>query len=729
METNNPEANASEAEALRVFRNPEAPRAARAQAIIPFLTLEEKTGLMCTVSPPVERLGLPAVKWGGEGLHGLANAGRATVFPQALMLAATFDEDLLTRVGEAVSDEVRAKFHLSQRAGREPYAPGLMSWSPNLNLFRDPRWGRGQETYGEDPCLTARLGVAFIRAMQGGDAQYLKVGCGVKHFAVHSGPDALRHRIDPAPSAKDLWETYLPAFEAAVREAGAAGVMGAYNKLNGEPCCASPKLLGEILRGGWGFEGIVLSDGGALDDLHHAHAHAVTANEAESAVYALERGCDLCLGQTYRKLPEAVRRGLTSEVKVDEALTRLLMMRLRLGIYDPPERLPWAGLPPEIIDCDSHRELARTAARESMVLLKNDGVLPLRPGLRSLAVVGPNCADAAAVLGNYTGYSGRIVTPLEGLTARAEVGTRIIHARGCDLRSEVRAEFDFASGKAGRAEVIVAVLGMTSEIEGEEFAAPLADHVGDRLRLALPGVQELFLERLFDTGKPVVLVLTGCAPMAVVRAMSKAAAVVHMGYGGEGCGTALAELLFGDANFCGRLPVTWPTGVGQLPPFEDYAMAGRTYRYMTRRPLLPFGFGLSYTRFEYGDLSLSAERVETGRPVTARAKVTNVGERAGKEAVQAYLTDVEASCRVPLRSLVGFRKVELGPGQSAEVEFEVDAARMALVDEAGRRVVEPGAFRLTVGGSQGDALSQALTGQAPLTAEFVASGKAVELPG
>jgi beta-glucosidase len=698
------------------------PHLERARDLVSRLTIDEKAAQLCSSAPAIPRLGLAAIRWGSECIHGLGRTGRATVFPQAIALAATFDVDLMTRVATAISDEVRAKHAVMTAAGNAAKAPGLVCWSPNINIFRDGRWGRGQETYGEDPYLTARMAVAFIKAVQAERDGYLKMGAAVKHFAVHSGPDAIRHSFDIHVSEKDLWETYLPAFAACIREAGAVAIMGAYNRLNGEHCCASPRLLGEILRGMWGFAGFVLSDGGALDDLHKGHA--MTATPAESAALAMRNGCDMCLGRTYDSLPQAVAAGLVTQQRLDAALVRLTTARLRLGLMDPPQRVPWTKLPPETIESPEHRALARTAAAESMVLLRNArGLLPLARDLRNIAVVGPLAATVAPLLGNYFGVSGCMVTPLEGITAAVSAGTNITYWRGCDITGDNTSGIDWTAHQCRGADAIVACLGLTGEEEGESWDAPFSDFVGDRNDLRLPPVQQKLLEALVATGRPVVLVLSSGGPMAIEWAMRNVPVIIHNWYSGEEGGSALADVLFGDVNPSGRLPITWPRSVHDLPAFTDYSMVGRTYRYATREPLLPFGYGLSYTTFAYSELHLSAGSLAGGESLAVRCTVANTGSRAGKEVVQVYLSDLEASCRVPVRQLVGFQKVELSRGESRAVSFTISPRQMAIIDEQGKCVLEPGRFRLTVGGSQGDDLSQRLMGRAVLSAEFEVTGQ------
>ncbi len=709
------------ADTTPMFPDSELSFAQRARDLISRMTLSEKLSQLGSGTPAIERLGIPAVPWGSECIHGVGRAGRATVFPQALGLASTWDVELMTRVATAISDELRAKYHENERLGHAHHGPGLSCWSPNINLFRDPRWGRGQETYGEDPYLTACFGVAFIRAMQGDHPKYLKTACAVKHFAVHSGPDAIRHQFDIKVTDKDLWETYLPHFEAAIRQAKAAGVMGAYNRLNGEHCCASPTLLQKILRDKWGFEGFVVSDGGALHDLHDGHR--LTHDAAESAALALRHGCDFCLGQEHRQLPEAVDRGLITEAEADRSLERLLVTRLRLGLLAAPESVPYASIPIEVVECAEHRALARRAAGDSIVLLKNaGGVLPLPKDTPSVTVVGPNASDVEALLGNYNGFSARMVTPLEGITAAASSSTRIWYVRGCDVTGDNRRMIPMALSYANRANVIVAVLGLSPIIEGEESDAPMADWIGDRHELDLPGVQEDLLKALVATGKPVVLVLTGCAPLAVNWAMEHCAAILHLGYSGEEGGNALADVLFGDVNPSARLPMTWPTSVRQLPPFHDYSMANRTYRYSTDQPLLPFGFGLSYTSFEYSELSLSHQSVGEDQDLGITVKVTNTGSTDGAEVVQLYIGHVNAPFPVPVRQLAGFRKVHLAAKESRLVEFTIRSEQLRLINMAGQSCFIAGALDISVGGSQPDAQSQRLMGRTGLQAQIALVG-------
>lgn len=678
----------------------------RARQLVTQMSLDEKCSQMLNESPAIPRLGIPAYNWWNECLHGVGRAGVATVFPQAIGLAATWNPALVERVASAIADEARAKHHAAVRAGRRAQYFGLSFWTPNINIFRDPRWGRGQETYGECPFLTGRMAVAFIRGLQGNDRRYLKAAGCAKHFAVHSGPETLRHGFDARVSAKDLWETYLPAFEAAVREARVEAVMGAYNRVNGEPCCGSPTLLRKILRERWGFRGHVVSDCGAVADFHQHHH--VTRTPEESAALAVKNGCDLECGNVYFHLKEAIRQGLLSESDLDECVTRLLTTRFRLGIFDPPSRVKWTRISPRVVDCAAHRKLALQAARESVVLLKNDGVLPLRKDLRSILVVGPNATSTDVLLGNYNGINPRLVTVLEGICGKVSPATQVNWMLGCDLSGTGTGGFGPAKYYAANSDVVIAVLGVSPRLEGEEGDAADSDAGGDRKHLGLPGMQEALLKELHSMGKPVVLVLLNGSAVSSEWAQQHLAAILTAWYPGEEGGTAVANVLFGDYNPAGRLPVTFYRSVEDLPPFEDYRMQGRTYRYFTGTPLLPFGYGLSYTQFRYRGLKL--KRTRQGALVV-RAQVKNTGPRAGDEVVQLYVTRAGG----PLRDLRGFQRIHLRPGEERTVEFTLSADALAVVNEAGGRVPPVGDVQVSVGGSQPDARSVELTGHAVLT--------------
>jgi len=673
---------------------------ARVDDLLARLSPEEKVGQLMHRAPAIPRLGIPAYNWWNECLHGVARAGVASVFPQAIGLAATFAPDLMGRVAACISDEARAKYNTFQAEGdRGPYR-GLTFWSPNINILRDPRWGRAQETYGECPWLTARLGVAFCRGLQGDHPRYLKLVATPKHFAAHSGPEPLRHGFDARVDARDLRETYLPAFRACVVEAGAASVMGAYNRVNGQPACASSALLGDTLRGAWGFEGYVVSDCFAIADIHQDHGAA--AGPAEAGARALKAGCDLNCGYTFGRLSDALERGLIDEADLDRALRRLFTARLRLGMFDPPAADPWAGLGLDDVDTPAHRALALEAARAGLVLLENDGLLPLAPGLGEVAVIGPNADDREALLGNYRGTPAGVETPLAALRALLP-GARVTYARGCHRHRPHAGDYretdpiSEAVARARRADAVILCLGLSPALEGEEGDAEASDAGGDRARLALPGLQQRLLDAVLATGTPAALALFGGSPVLPDFTRGAPGATLMAFYPGQAGGRALAEVLTGRVNPAGRLPVTSPDSVDDLPPFEDYAMDGRTYRFSRAAPRWPFGHGLSYTRFAYEALTLTASRIRAGEAARLTVRVRNVGERAGEEVVQVYVRRPRGRARHDLR---GVMRVALAPGEAVEVALTLDARGLSVVDEDGVRRIPEGAVEVFAGGGQ-----------------------------
>jgi beta-glucosidase len=719
-----------ETEPVLAFLDPDLPLDQRVEDLVSRLTLAEKAQQMQHAAPAIPRLGVPAYNWWNEGLHGVARAGIATVFPQAIGLAAMWDAERLHTIAVAISDEARAKHHEYVRKGDRGLYKGLTLWAPNINIFRDPRWGRGHETYGECPFLTARLAVAYCRGLQGDHPQYLKVVATPKHFAVHSGPEGLRHSFNAQVSKKDLRETYLPAFHACITEAKAESIMGAYNRTNGEPCCGSPTLLRHILREEWGFGGFVVSDCWAIKDFHESHR--VTNSFEESAALAVQSGCDLNCGCAYSHIPVAVAGGLLREEDLDVCLRRLFRARMRLGMFDPPERVPYASIPYEINDCEQHRALARAAASASMVLLKNDhDLLPLRKDLRSIAVIGPNAYDHQVLCANYHGTPSRAVTPLEGI--RDAVSAQIWYAQGCKRQGTAIDGLDCAGhlaeavSVAERADVVVLCLGLSAEIEGEQGDASNSEAAGDKVDLELSGLQPRLLESIVALGKPVVLVVISGSALNLAWAHDHVGAIIQAFYPGEECGNALADILFGDANPAGRLPITFPRSLADVPDFKDYSMRGRTYRYLEKPPLYPFGYGLSYTRFHYQDMAVPSS-ILMGATASVSVTVKNTGDRAGDEVVQLYLADLEALCPVPHHSLRGFARLHLLPGESRRISFDLSPRDLSLIDERGHRVLEPGRFRVTVGGSQPDPRSQELTTQSPLSADFDVVGTVLELP-
>jgi beta-glucosidase len=616
----------------------------------------------------------------------------ATVFPQAIALAATFDENFVRELGEAISDEARAKYNEAVKQGNRGQYWGLSFWTPNINIFRDPRWGRGQETYGEDPCLTARIGAALVRGLQGDDPEHLKLAACAKHFAVHSGPEKLRHTFDARVSKKDLFETYLPAFKALV-EAGVESVMGAYNRTLGEPCCGSVYLLQEILRGKWGFKGHVVSDCWAIQDFHKNHR--VTGSPEESAALALNAGCDLNCGCTYPELTVSYKKGLVSMEAIDAALTRLLRTRFKLGVFDPPPEDPWAGLGREVINCEKHRDLAKKAAEKSIVLLKNSGgLLPLDGGPKKILLVGPGAANAHVLFGNYYGISPRFVTILEGLGMKIQdkYGINLEYRQGC-LQYEENHLGNVPFGISNEADLIVAVFGLDGAMEGEEGDAIASDSNGDRDSIELPSWQLAYLRRLRAGGKPLVLILTGGSPMAFPEDIADA--ILFAWYPGERGGEAVADILFGDAVPSGKLPLSFPASTDQLPPYEDYAMRGRTYRYMREKPLYPFGFGLSYTSFRFDELRLSSPGIGAGGSVNAVVKLSNTGDRDAEEVIQIYVSRDGAGEDEPAFSLRAFRRVPVPASKTVELEFPLPASAFETVNGQGESVLLPGLYTVT----------------------------------
>ena len=707
----------------------------RATDLVSRMTVEEKVTQMVYNSPAIPRLGVPAYNWWSEALHGVARAGVATVFPQAIGLAATFDENLIYNVAEIISVEARAKFHEFQRKGDHGIYKGLTFWSPNINIFRDPRWGRGHETYGEDPYLTGRLGVSFIKGLQGEDAKYLRTAACAKHFAVHSGPENERHSFDAVVSLKDLRETYLPAFKECVKEANVEAVMGAYNRVNGEPCCGSKMLLKETLRQEWGFTGHVVSDCWAIKDFHENHR--VTSSAPESVALALNNGCDLNCGNMYLNLLIAYKEGLVTEEAIDIAVTRLMLTRMKLGLFDAAEKVSYTNINFNQNDCQQHREFALEVSKKTLVLLKNENnLLPLdRNAISSIAVIGPNANSREALTGNYFGTASNYVTVLEGI--REAVGNNMVvsYAQGCHLYrgkvenlGEERDRFAEAVSTAERADVVVMCMGLDASIEGEEGDVSNEYASGDKLGLNLPGLQQELLEVIYETGKPIILVLLAGSALAVTWADEKIPAIIQAWYPGAEGGKALASVIFGECSPTGKLPITFYRTTEELPSFTDYSMKNRTYRYMTKEALYPFGYGLSYTTFAYRQLRLDSAEISVGENAQCSVLVKNTGNFASDETVQLYIKDVKASVEVPIWELKGIQKVQLLPGTEKEVSFTLTPRQLALINDEGNCVLEPGAFEIYVGGCQPDARSlRLLTGRVMEKIELEVVGKAIEL--
>ncbi|RPI03549.1 MAG: glucan 1,4-alpha-glucosidase [Calditrichaeota bacterium] len=822
----------------------------RLDTLIKTMTLQEKVDQMMNSAPAIERLGIPQYDWWNECLHGVARSGLATVFPQAIGMAATWDSDLIYRVAVAISDEARAKHHRFVSQGKRGIYQGLTFWTPNINLFRDPRWGRGMETYGEDPYLTGQLAVQFIKGIQGNDPRYLKAIATVKHYVVHSGPEPDRHRFDAVVNNRDLRMTYLPHFRTAVLEAHPYSVMCAYNRVNGQVCCGSDHLLNGILRGDWGFEGYVVSDCGAIDDIFRFHKVVETPEEA--AALAVRSGTDLNCGNTYRALVKAVELGLLDESDIDIAVRRLFRARMKLGMFDEEAQVPYSRIPYTVVDSKEHQALALETARKSIVLLKNENhILPLSKQIGKIAVIGPNANDAQVLLGNYNGIPSNPVTPLQGIENKLGA-ERVVYALGCEwadnlpvfetipasafkspdglpgLRAEFFDNLQFSgepiatnidpqidvnwwdgapiagmdadqfsvrwSGKlippvdgdyfigaeghnafrfyfedkqivsynnvhgsdkvyhklnlqAGReyairidffdyygdarmrllwapppqdlksqaaaavsqADAVVLCMGLSPRLEGEEMRVDVAGFKGgDRLTLDLPKKQQEFIEFITSLGKPTILVLLNGSAVSINWAHQHIPAIVEAWYPGQAAGTAIADALFGDYNPSGRLPVTFYQSVAQLPPFEEYDMEEFTYRFFDGEPLYPFGYGLSYTTFEYRDFQLP-ETAAGYDPIHVSVDVKNSGDSPGEEVVQLYVSDVSASVPTPLRSLQGFKRVHLSPGENRQVSFVIQPEQLAMVNAEGRLVIEPGIFKISVGGAQPGGISPATT--------------------
>ena len=690
---------------------------ARAADLVHRMTLEEKASQLLNQARAIPRLGVPAYDWWSEALHGVIAQG-VTEFPEPIGLAATFDTPGIHEMATAIGIEGRIKHAQDERNGHSNIFEGLDFWAPNVNIFRDPRWGRGQETYGEDPFLTARMAVAFVTGMQGSDPLYYRVIATPKHFAVHSGPEPTRHFADVDVSKHDEEDTYLPAFRAAIVEGHAGSVMCAYNAINGEPGCANEFLLQHTLRGAWHFQGYVVSDCGAVRDVFSGHHYRAT--QPQASAIALERGVDNECGDffskvkddhDYRPYIEAVQQGYLAESAIDTALIRLFTARMRLGMFDPPSKGPYAHIDERELDSAAHRNLARRLAEESMVLLKNDGVLPLRSAKR-IVIVGPLANQTRALLGNYNGTPTHTVSFLEGMRAEFPEA-KITYVAGTpflangDKAGRVPPVYPTnttpdpaALAAARQADVVIAVVGITSRLEGEEMSIDLPGFAGgDRTSLDLPKPEEELLEAVATSHKPLVVVLMNGSALGVNWEKAHANAILESWYSGEEGGAAIAETLSGKNDPGGRLPVTFYKDVHQLPPFEDYSMKGRTYRYFTGEPLWPFGYGLSYTSFKYTDLTLPQAPIQAGASLDVAATVTNIGKVAGDEVVQLYLT-FPNDPGAPLHALRGFERVHLAPGASRRVAFHLRPRDLSMVTSTGNILVAQGSYTVSVGGGQ-----------------------------
>ena len=691
----------------------------KAEALVAKMTVEEKAGQLKFDAPSIERLGIPAYNWWNEALHGVARAGTATVFPQAIALAAMFDDKKLKEIADVIAEEGRAKYHAFSREGDRDIYKGLTFWSPNVNIFRDPRWGRGHETYGEDPYLTSRLGVAFVKGLQG-DGDTMKAAACAKHFAVHSGPEALRHEFDAKASPKDLYETYLPAFEALVKEADVEAVMGAYNRTNGEPCCGSKTLLKDILRDDWGFKGHVVSDCWAVRDFHLNHK--VTEGPKESVKMALDAGCDLNCGCTYAYIMAALKKGLITEEQITRSCVRLYTTRFLLGLFDGSE---YDSIPYEVVECEGHRKLAVTAAEKGIVLLKSDGILPLdKSRIKTIGVIGPNANSRRVLSGNYHGTSSHYVTVLDGIQKEAGETCRVLYSEGCHLYKDKTEPLAWPDDRISEAiitakhsDLVVLVLGLDETVEGEEPDEGNAGQAGDKESLELPLCQQKLLEAVATAGKPVVTVLMSGSAMDLRYADQHTNAVLEAWYPGAEGGTALADILFGKVSPSGKLPVTFYYDTDDLPEFTDYSMENRTYRYMKKEALYPFGFGLTY-----GDVFAEAaeftEKPQKHKNLKLKCTVKNEGLADTDDVVQVYIKDWKSKYAVRNYHLCAFKRVHLNAGEKETFEIEIDKDALQIVDEEGKRYIDSDEFSVYIGTSQPDRRSERLLKRKPLELRF-----------
>ncbi|MEH2947440.1 glycoside hydrolase family 3 C-terminal domain-containing protein [Sporofaciens sp. JLR.KK001] len=694
------------------YRKERAEARKKAKELVSKMTLMEKAAQLRYDAAPVSRLGVPTYNYWNEALHGVARAGVATMFPQAIGMAAAFDEDAMERVGDIIATEGRAKYNeYSKHDDRDIYK-GLTFWSPNVNIFRDPRWGRGHETYGEDPYLTSRLGVRFVEGIQGGGPVMKAAAC-AKHYAVHSGPEAIRHEFDAEVSMKDMWETYLPAFEALVKEADVEAVMGAYNRTNGEPCCGHKYLMEEVLRGKWEFDGHYTSDCWAIKDFHENHQ--VTKNARESAALALKCGCDVNCGNTYLHLLGAVEDGLITEEDITVAAERLLTSRFLMGLFDGSE---YDDIPYEAVECREHLEEALNMARKGSVLLKNDGALPLdKSKLKTIGVVGPNADSRAALIGNYHGTASRYITVLEGIQDEVGDDVRVLFSEGCHLEKDRVENLAWSQDRISEAvitaehsDVVIICVGLDETLEGEEGDAGNSDASGDKKDLHLPKVQEELIEEVTAVGKPTIVVLMAGSAIDLNYAEEHCNAVLMAWYPGARGGRAVADILFGNVSPSGKLPVTFYKGLEDLPEFTDYSMKNRTYRYMEQEALYPFGYGLTYGDAEVKEAKVSGE-VTKESDIRVEVFLKNEGDTDTDEVVQIYIKDLDSKLAVPNYNLCAFKRISLKAGEEKKVEMTVPNRAMSVVDEEGERHIDSKNFKLFAGFSQPDERSRRLTGK------------------
>lgn len=695
----------------------------RAEELVSKMTLEERASQLRYDAPPVKRLGIPAYNWWGESLHGVARAGMATVFPQAIAMAASFDEELVREIGDCSAEEGRAKYNeFSAHNDRDIYK-GLTFWAPNVNIFRDPRWGRGHETYGEDPCLTSRLGVAYVEGLQG-NGETMKAAACAKHFAVHSGPEALRHEFNAEVSKKDMEETYFPAFEALVKEGHVEAVMGAYNRINGEPCCGSKTLISDLLRGKWHFEGHFVSDCWAIRDFHEHHM--VTATAPESAAMALNAGCDLNCGSTYLHILTAYQQGLVTEEAITEAAVRLYTTRFLLGLFDKTE---YDAIPYEKVECEEHLALADRAARESIVMLKNDGILPLDISkIGTIGVIGPNADSRRALVGNYHGTSSEYVTVAEGIRRYVNGRARVLCSEGCGLFQEKTESLAHAGDRlteaaivAKHSDVVILCMGLDETLEGEEGDTGNSYASGDKTDLLLPKSQRELMKVIADAGKPVVFCLMSGSAIDLRYPAEHFGAVLQLWYPGARGGKSVADILFGEVSPSGKLPITFYNNVKELPDFTDYRMEGRTYRYMEQKAQYPFGFGLTY-----GDVVVASAEVlweaeenpDSFQGITVKVTAVNRGAYDTDDVLQLYIKNTDSEYAVKNPQLCAFRRIHVKAGETVETKLFVSDRAFTVVDHRGERIMDGSRFVLYAGTMQPDERSRELTGTEPVRVDL-----------
>lgn len=697
---------------MKSYRKERAAAREKAKKLVSQMTLMEKAAQLRYDAAPVERLGVPAYNYWNEALHGVARAGTATMFPQAIGMAAAFDEDAMERVGDIIATEGRAKYNEYSRHNDRDIYKGLTFWSPNINIFRDPRWGRGHETYGEDPYLTSRLGVRFVEGLQG-DGPVMKAAACAKHYAVHSGPEAIRHEFNAECSMKDMWETYLPAFEALVTEADVEAVMGAYNRTNGEPCCGHKYLMEEVLRGKWKFDGHFTSDCWAIKDFHEAHK--VTKNARESAALALKSGCDVNCGNTYLHLLAAVEEGLITEEEITTAAERLLTTRYLLGLFEGSE---YDEIPYEVVECKEHVEAALDMARKGSVLLKNDGILPLdKSKLKTIGVIGPNADSRVALIGNYHGTSSRYITVLEGIQDEVEDEVRVLYSEGCQLFKDKTENLAWTQDRISEAvitaehsDVVILCVGLDETLEGEEGDTGNSDASGDKKDLHLPKVQEELIQKVTAVGKPTVIMLMAGSAIDLNYAQEHCNGILLAWYPGARGGKAVADLLFGKVSPSGKLPVTFYKDLEGMPEFTDYSMKNRTYRYMEGEALYPFGYGLTYGKVQVKEARVLNE-VTRESDIEVQVTAENRGNLRTEEVVQIYIKDLESPLAVRNYSLCAFGRVDLEAGESKTLTLRIPNRAMEVVDEQGNRHIDSKHFKLFAGISQPDKRSEELTGE------------------